>query len=123
MVRPLLKLEGKDIYPSYVVIIDALDECEGENDIQIILRLLGKARSLKKVQLRVLITSRLEIPICYSFYQIPTAEHCDFILHDIEVAIVDYDISIFLDYELRRIRQERNLRASWPGEPVIRLLV
>jgi hypothetical protein len=123
VVRPLLKLEGKDTYPSYVVIIDALDECEGENNIRIILQLLAKARSLKKVQLRVLITSRPEIPIRYSFYQIPTAEHRDFILHDIEVAIVDHDISIFLDYELRRIGQERNLGAGWPGELVIKLLV
>jgi hypothetical protein len=98
-------------------VLDALDECEGENDVQIILRLLAEARSLKKVRLRVLITSRLEILIRYGFYQVPDAEHCDFILHDIEAAIVDYDISIFLDHELRKIGQEQTLRIGWPGEP------
>ena len=41
MVEPLLKLDGKDTYPPYIMVIDALDECEGENDIQIILRLCG----------------------------------------------------------------------------------
>ena len=57
VLRPLLKLDGSDTYLSYVVVLDALDECEGENDVQIILRLLAEARSLKKVRLRVLITS------------------------------------------------------------------
>jgi hypothetical protein len=37
VLRPLLKLEGNDTYPLYVMIIDALDECEDENNILIIL--------------------------------------------------------------------------------------
>ena len=123
VVRPLSKLDGSNTYLSYVLVIDTLDECEGENDTRIILRLLAEARSLKKVRLRVLITSRPEVPIRYSFYQIPNAEHRDFILHNIEGAIVDHDISIFLEYELRSIGQERSLGASWPGELVISLLV
>jgi hypothetical protein len=123
VVLPLLKLEGKDTYPLYVVIIDALDECEGENDIRIILRLLAEARSLKKVRLRVLIISRLEVPIRYGFCQIPNAEHCDFILHDIEAAIVDHDIFIFLEHEIRSIGQEWSLGAGWPGEQALRRLV
>jgi hypothetical protein len=123
VVRPLSELDGSNTYPSYVVVIDALDECEGENDTRIILRLLAEARSLKKVRLRVLITSRPEVPIRYGFCQIPNAEHRDFILHDIESAIVDHDISIFLKYELGSIGQEQNLGAGWPGELVISLLV
>ena len=105
------------------MVIDALDECEGENYIQTIVQLLAEARSLKTVWLRVLITSRPEVLIRYGFCQIPDAEHCDFIHHNIEAAIVDHDISIFLHYELRRIGQERTLGASWPGEQVINLLV
>jgi hypothetical protein len=54
---PFSKLDGSNTYTSYVVVIDALDECEGQNYIEIILRLLAEARSLKKVRLRVLITS------------------------------------------------------------------
>jgi hypothetical protein len=56
VVGPLLKLDGKDTY----VVIDTLDECEGENDKRIILRLLAEAQSLKKVRLRMLITSRFQ---------------------------------------------------------------
>jgi hypothetical protein len=51
----------------YIVFIDALDECEGESDTRIILRLLAEARSPKKVWLRVLITSRPEVPIRSGF--------------------------------------------------------
>jgi hypothetical protein len=57
---------------------------------------LAEARSLKKVRLRVLVISRPEIPIRYGFCQIPDTEHRNFILHDIEAAIVDHDIFIFL---------------------------
>jgi hypothetical protein len=120
---PLSKLDDDNTHPSYVIVIDALDECEGENYVQTIIKLLAEARSLKKVRLRVLITSRPEVPIRYGFCQIPNSEHRAFILHDIEVAVVDHDISIFLRYELRSIGQERRLGAGWPSELVIRLLV
>jgi hypothetical protein len=119
VLKPLSKLDGSDTYPSYAVVIDALDEYEGENYVQIILRLLAEARSLKKVRLRVLITSRPEVPIRYGFCQIPDAERRNYILHDIEAAIIDRDISIFLDHELRTIGQERSFGAGWPGELVI----
>jgi hypothetical protein len=49
---PLSQLDGTDTYPSYVMVIDALDECEGGNDVQIILRLLAEARSLKSAGYR-----------------------------------------------------------------------
>jgi hypothetical protein len=123
VVGPLSELDNSNTYPSYVIVIDALDECEGENDTRIILRLLTEARSLKRVRLRVLITSRPEVPIRYGFCQIPNAEHRDFILQDIESSIIDHDISIFLQYELGSIGQERSLGPGWPGEPAIRLLV
>jgi hypothetical protein len=68
-------------------------------------------------------TSRPEIPIRHGFYQIPEAEHQNFILHNISPVIVDHDISIFLEYNLRLIGRERALDANWPGEHVIKRLV
>jgi hypothetical protein len=123
VVRPLSKLDASDTHQSYVLVIDALDECEGENNIQKILGLLAEARSLKKVRLRVLITSRPEVPIRYSFRQIPETGCRDFILHDIDAAIVDHDISIFLEYELRSIGREQILGPGWPGEQALTQLV
>jgi hypothetical protein len=120
---PLLKLGEKDIYPSFIIIIDALDECEGEADICIVLQLLAKAGSLKEGRLRVLITSRPGVQIRHGFSQISDVEHYNLILHDIESGIVDHDISIFLDYEMKLIGQEQSLEAGWPGEMVIKQLV
>ena len=60
VIQPLLKLQGEDTYPIFILIVDALDKCENENDIRIILQLLAEVHLLKEVQLRVLVTSRPE---------------------------------------------------------------
>ncbi|KAF2183951.1 hypothetical protein K469DRAFT_581137, partial [Zopfia rhizophila CBS 207.26] len=123
VLRPLLRLDSNGFQSSYILVVDALDECGNENDIGIILRLLGEARALETVRLRVFITSRPEIPIRLGFYQLPEAEHQDFVLHSISPAIVNHDIHIFLEYKLDLIRQERSLDADWPGEEVVERLV
>jgi hypothetical protein len=78
---------------------------------------------LDTVRLQFFITSRPEVPIRHGVYQIPEAEHQDFILHNISPAIVDHDITIFLEHELGFIGQERALGAGWPGGEVIQRLV
>jgi len=123
VLRPLSLLKG-DLHPSsYVLVVDALDECDDDKDIQIILQLLTEAQSLRKVRLRVLITSRPEIPIRHGFSQIPLGEHQDFVLHNISQSIIDHDIFIFLEFNLRLLAQEHSLGIDWPGEETIRLLV
>ncbi|SLM40155.1 P-loop containing nucleoside triphosphate hydrolase [Lasallia pustulata] len=114
---PLSKLSG-DSYPSsYILVIDALDECDNDEDILTILKLLAEAQTLRTVRLRVLLTSRPEIPIRHGFYQIPETEHQDFVLHHISPSIIDHDITIFLKYNLGLIGQRKpSLSASWPGE-------
>ena len=122
ILHPLL-LFAKDSSPSsYLLVIDALDECEDENNIRTILQLLAEASS-KTVPLRIFLTSRPEIPIRHGFHQIPDVEHQDFVLHNISPSIIDHDIWIFLEYNLRLIGQERCLESSWPGEQVIKRLV
>jgi hypothetical protein len=65
---PLSRLEKS--HQSYVLVVDALDACEGDNNVRIILKLLAEARSLKTVRLQVFLTSRPEIPIRYSMHYI-----------------------------------------------------
>jgi len=120
--RPLSRLDGSLSLSSYVLIVDALDECDNEDHIRIILQLLAEARLLE-VRLRVLITSRPGVPIQYGFCRIPNTEYRDFILHDIKAAIVDRDIFKFLHYEMGSIGQEWALGAGWPGEQALRQLV
>ena len=50
-----------------IIVIDALDECEREEDIQVILQLLTQTRGLGPVLLRIFVTSRPELPIRLGF--------------------------------------------------------
>ena len=123
VLRPL-SLLNSDLHPSsYVLVIDALDECDDHKDIQTILQLLAEAQSLRRVRLRVLITSRPEIPIRHGFNQIPLSEHHAFVLHNISPSIIDNDIFIFLEFNFRLLAEEHSLGIGWPGEETIRLLV
>jgi len=85
------------------VVVDALDECDNDDNVQVIVRLLAEARSLEKVRLRVFLTSRPVMSIRDGFGQITNAEHKDFVLHDISPPIVDYDIKLFLETELQAV--------------------
>ena len=121
---PLSKLHepGSQLGP-YVVVVDALDECDNDDNVQIIVRLLAEARSLERVRLRVFLTSRPVVPIRHGFGQITDAEHKDVVLHDISPSIVDHDIKLFLETELQSVGQRWCSRAGWPGTEAIVQLV
>ncbi|PQE27705.1 WD40 YVTN repeat-like-containing protein [Rutstroemia sp. NJR-2017a WRK4] len=123
VLRPLSRLDGSLSLSSYVLIIDALDECDNENDIQMILQLLAMARELKTIQLRVFLTSRPEIPIRYGFNQIPSTERQGFVLHSIPLEIVDRDIFFFLKHNLELIGHYNEHEPGWPGSEAIQRLV
>src|SRR5277367_5564390 len=63
VIRPLLRSDKRLSPSSYLLIVDALDECDNEDHIHTILQLLAEARSLTTVRLRVFLTSRPEVPI------------------------------------------------------------
>jgi hypothetical protein len=57
---------------SCMVIIDALDECEDEKDIRLLISLLSRSKTLQSPRLRIFLTSRPELPIRLGF----TAVNC-----------------------------------------------
>jgi uncharacterized protein YrzB (UPF0473 family) len=123
VLHPLSKLDCNACPCSYVLIVDALDECDDDNNVRIILQLLAKARSLETVRLRVFLTSRPGASIRAGMNSIPQAEHQDFVLQNIPPVIVESDISRFLEYHLGIIGQESSLGASWPSKQTVRQLV
>ncbi|KAH7357337.1 putative WD-repeat protein [Pyrenochaeta sp. MPI-SDFR-AT-0127] len=123
VLRPLSKLGDNDCSNPFLLVIDALDECDDDNNIRTIVQLLAEARWVGGARLRVFLTSRPEVPIRHGFYQIPDSEHQTFVLHNISPSIVDRDINLYLEFNLQRIGQERCLRAGWPGAEVITQLV
>ena len=84
---------------------------------------LTEARDFKNVQLRVLVTSRPEIPIRLGFRAISGSVHEDFVLHKISAAVIRHDITIFLRHELDKIKEEFSLPFDWPGKQKLELLV
>ncbi|KAF8534356.1 WD40-repeat-containing domain protein, partial [Trichophaea hybrida] len=119
--EPLSDLKKETLQPQrFVIVIDALDECENEKDARLILRLLAEAKPLNI--LRIFVTSRPEIPIRLGFKNISDA-HQDFVLHDISQPIIQHDLTIFLRYELGIIQTERDLPPDWPGKGTISHLV
>ncbi|KAF2176851.1 hypothetical protein K469DRAFT_812200 [Zopfia rhizophila CBS 207.26] len=99
ILQPLSRIDGNSSRSSYILVVDALDKCEGESDIWVILLLLAEAQSLKTVQLQ------------------------NFVLHNISPSIVDHDIRIFVEYNFKLIGRERSLDAGWPGEQIIKRLI
>lgn len=113
----LSKLKGScGLFP-YILVIDALDECNDERDIRIIVHLLT-AESLKAAHLRVFLTSRAEDPIRTGFSRVPDCLHRDFALHDIPSSVVDRDIHLFLQRNFKLIELDRSLSPDWPGPKI-----
>jgi hypothetical protein len=70
-----------------------------------------------------LFLSRPEIPVRYGLGQIPDTEHQDFVLHCISPAIVDHNISLFLECNLGLIGRELWLHDDWPGNEIVMQMV
>jgi hypothetical protein len=106
-----------------VVVVDALDECEG-NDAERILALL--AQEIPQMQrLRVFVTARPERHIRNMLNRYRT--HEQFCLHDIEDSVVEADIRLYLDFRLSSDQVQRalpELLPPWqPTETQKRILI
>lgn len=128
LLQPLSKV--LDQMPRLVIVIDALDECEREGDINIILLLLAQVRQITSVSLRIFVTSRPELPVRLGFKNIPRGVYQDLVLHKIPRPTIEHDISVFLKHEFGKIRNNsehlhpnRIIPSDWPGETNLKILV
>ncbi|KAI9784843.1 MAG: hypothetical protein M1839_001573, partial [Geoglossum umbratile] len=124
ILQPLFRLQHVSLQAvRLVIVVDALDECEREEDVRTILRLLPQSKDVTSVCLRIFVTSRPELPIRLGFKKMTGGTYQDLVLHEIPLTIVNHDISVFLNHELTKIRIDRSLLADWPGEKNIQTLV
>jgi hypothetical protein len=115
---------------TFIVVIDALDECIQERDIITILRLLLQTRRLQSVPLRIFLTSRPELPIRIEFRKMSADAYQDMILQNISQDTIERDISSYLMDEFIKIKETYNimhpsdscLPRDWPGNGNIRML-
>ena len=107
----------------FVVVIDALDECDREEDIREILRLFTQIKDIRPVPLRILVTSRPELPVRLGFQQMPDGTYQDLVLHEVTKETVKRDIALFFEYKLAEIGRQRRLDPPWPIQGSIEILV
>ncbi|KAF7595224.1 hypothetical protein BBP40_006970 [Aspergillus hancockii] len=120
LLRPLVNLR-LDEPTSTVIIIDALDECEQEEDIRVLLHLLPQMQKSRSLHLKIFLTSRPELPIRLGFQKIQ--EHQDVVLHELPNLVIEHDIRLFLKDRLEKIRNEHSLPSGWPGNNITDILV
>jgi hypothetical protein len=113
-----------------LVVVDALDECDREEDVRVITDLMSQSKGLKSVRLKFFATSRPELPIRLGFEDI-RGRYKDLVLQQIPQPIIEHDISMFIHDQLSRIRDEynktvprhRKLPEDWPSQTKVRVLV
>lgn len=113
-----------------VIVVDALDECEREDDVNIMIELFSRVKELAGTsKLKFFLTSRPELPIRLGFHAIEGA-YSDLILHEIPKPVIENDITVFLTHGFTKIREEFNISVSqdrqlprnWPGQFTIKSL-
>ncbi|KAF9514372.1 hypothetical protein BS47DRAFT_879668 [Hydnum rufescens UP504] len=103
ILKPLGKLDSHR--RSTLIVLDALDECEEQGAATILQLLLSHASQLPF--LRILITSRPEPHISSVFDE--ARNLAKRILHDIEDSVIDADLRLYIQHELREIPKKLKL--------------
>ncbi|OJJ81248.1 NACHT and WD repeat domain-containing protein [Aspergillus glaucus CBS 516.65] len=123
LLQPLHNLDLDD-QTTPVIVIDALDECDGDKDIQLLLQLFPQVQKSNSVQLRVFVTSRPELPIQLGFQDAEVrGNHRDLVLHEIPNPVIKDDISLFLKHKLKKIKEQRSLPENWLEDSDVQTLV
>ncbi|KAI3329259.1 vegetative incompatibility protein HET-E-1 [Xylariaceae sp. AK1471] len=112
-----------------VIVIDALDECDRDEDVRLIIYLLSRASASSPIQLRIFLTSRPELPIRLGFQKIK-GTYQDLTLHEIQEPVITHDLFVYFKHELTKIRKEyndsvhedRQLLSTWPEQSNIKIL-
>lgn len=106
-----------------MIVVDALDECECDQDVRNIIRLLPLLQKAHAIRLRVFLTSRPELSIRLGFLEIANRDYQDLVLHDISRKVTEDDIYLFLKDRFAKIRHDRDISRDWPSDDVIQELV
>lgn len=115
LVEPLRYLQPLE--PSgepFIIVLDALDECDDETDIRMLLNLFATTNDLPELRLKLFVSSRPDLSR-HGFEEMPSILHYTTVLHDVPRAVVDGDIRIYLGHELSAIQKKFRLPAEWPS--------
>ena len=103
IVQPLSIWMAASNQSPLILVIDALDECDNDQDVQGILQLFAETELSDPIQLRIFLTSRPETPIRLGFRKIARILHHDLVLANVPRKIIDHDIAIYFWEELKHM--------------------
>ncbi|EPS39085.1 hypothetical protein H072_7129 [Dactylellina haptotyla CBS 200.50] len=103
-----------------ILVIDALDECDRDDDQTLIVSLLGRLKDIKTIKIRIFLTTRPEIPLRLGFDNLSGDAYRNTILH--QIPGIEEDIMHFLEVEFAKIRTSHSLPPDWPGDGDTRTL-
>ncbi|KAH8664617.1 hypothetical protein BX600DRAFT_464749 [Xylariales sp. PMI_506] len=118
--------------PAFVIVVDALDECDKRRDIEILLKLWSQPpRNDAAIRLKIFLTSRPELLIESSFKKIV---HKNIVLHNedqVPRTMVQHDITVYMKQKFAEILKndidgllsEIPSDISWPDERDLQDLV
>ncbi|KAK4956159.1 hypothetical protein LTR66_013355 [Elasticomyces elasticus] len=121
---PLSGMPRADSPDTLVIILDALDECDSDNDMRGVVTLLAEAKAILPIKVRIVVTSRPETSIRLGFRKMPAVLHRDLILDDRPRDEVDTDIRLFYYNQISEIKDRQYwLAEEWPSIDAINQLV
>ncbi|THY40394.1 WD40 repeat-like protein [Aureobasidium pullulans] len=139
VIDPISQLETRARFPSFVkrvwtrpqslaqvlvIVIDALDECDDENDIKSILQLFTQAQDVTTVRLRVIVTTRPGTHSHLGLHVAPATFRRQLVLDELSKDTVDQDIRAFFESNFVKVRSKHGaLPTAWPGDLTVDLLV
>lgn len=112
-----------------VILIDALDECDRDEDMRTILTLLSRVETIGSLRLRIFVTSRPEVPIRLGFKDMNGNLHQDVMLEEVQASSIRHDIRLYYEQRFKNIRETAqlddpdSLPKHWPGEERLLALV
>ena len=130
ILEPLSQLQVVRKAGTIVIVVDALDECEREEDVRTIIHLFSQTRTLQSPRLRFFTTSRPELPIRLGFNAID-GMYQNLMLHNIAEPVIKHDLTVYFERELDKVKHTYNkfvheseqLPSDWPQSSEIESLV
>jgi hypothetical protein len=127
--RPIRELSRESSRWPMVVVVDALDECDNLSDARLVIHLLAQTEHFTSLRLKFFVTSRPELLIQLGFKDIQ-GQYEGLVLQEIPKPDIHHDITIFMQHELAKIRQDwnnnvrpdRQLSLNWPDGDTQKLI-
>ncbi|KAL8671687.1 MAG: hypothetical protein Q9168_003809 [Polycauliona sp. 1 TL-2023] len=105
----------------FIIIIDALDECDDEQDLRMLINLFATTTDLPNLRIKIFVSSRPDL-LRHGFEDMPSILHYTMVLHDVPRAVVDNDIRIYLHHELEATQKKFRLPIEWPPPEALETL-